>query len=120
MERFARLIIGVLFAFYFCTYATASQRNDVLVIINDNSHDSPLIGNYYAEQRGVVPANVIHISIPNQYYIDWTQFTNLRDQILRKGICLTVASASRPIACSDTSQAIYTQVNVDALTAHPD
>lgn len=116
MVRCARWVFGASLAFCLLMPALALERNDVLVIVNDNSHDSPLIAKYYAEKRNVIPANVVHISTPNQYYIDWTQFIDLRDQILRKGICSTVAPGSRPIACSDTSQPIYTQGNIDTLT----
>lgn len=117
MDRLVHLSARAFLAFLFCTPALAAQRSDVLVIVNDNSRDSPQLGTYYAQQRGVIPSNVVHVKVVNQYYIDWSQFTALRDQILRQGICPTIAPNSRPMACSDTSQAIYTQANIDTLTA---
>lgn len=117
MLRLIRLFAGALLAFACVTSAYSAQRNDVLVIVNDNSHDSPIVGNYYAQQRNIKPVNVIHVNIPNQYYIDWNQFTSLRDQILRLGICPTIPAASQPVACSDTSQPIYTQANISTLTS---
>ncbi|MDP1927572.1 MAG: hypothetical protein Q8K62_03575 [Thiobacillus sp.] len=118
MERLAQLFALSFFTFLACTTSYATPRNDVLIIVNDNSYDSPLLGAYYAQQRNIAPANVIHVNIPNQYYIDWIQFTSLRDQILRQGICSSLAPASRPVACTDTNQTIYTQENIDTLTAH--
>lgn len=94
-----------------------AERNDVLVITNDNSVDSIKVGMYYAEQRGIAVANVVHIKSPNQYFISWAQFQSLRDQILRFGICPSVPLDRRPVACTDTTQPIYTEANVSALTA---
>jgi uncharacterized protein (TIGR03790 family) len=102
----------------FFTCATAfAARNDVLVIVNDNSIDSPQVGSYYAQQRNINPARIIHIKVPNQYYISWTEFQNLRDQILRLGICTSVTTSKRPVACGDVSLPIYTAENILALNA---
>lgn len=98
-------------------FPALAVRNDVLIIVNDNSVDSPQLGAYYAQKRDINPANIIHIKVPNQYFIDWTQFQSLRDQILKFGVCPSVAQAGRPLACSDTNLPIYTSENVGLLTA---
>ena len=58
-------------------------RDDVLVIVNDNSIDSPLVGAHYAQQRGIDPANIVHVNVPNSYFITWNDFRRLRDQQIR-------------------------------------
>lgn len=103
----------------FCLSTNAyALRNDVLIIVNDNSIDSPQVGQYYAQQRGIDLARIVHVKVPNQYFIPWSQFLSLRDQILRFGICPTVPANLQPAACIDSTQAIYTASNVSALTAN--
>ena len=103
----------------FCLSTNAyALRNDVLVIVNDNSIDSSQVGQYYAQQRDINPANIVHIKVPDQYYITWSQFLSLRDQILRFGICPTIPVNLQPAACSDSSQAIYTANNINVLTSN--
>jgi hypothetical protein len=101
---------------FFGLAVEAAPRNDVLVIVNDNSIDSPAVGSYYAQQREVPVANVVHVKVPDQYFINWTQFQSLRDQVLRFGICPSIATGSRPAACTDASLPIYTAENISALT----
>jgi len=97
--------------------AHAAARNDVLVVVNDNSVDSPRVGQYYAQQRDINPANVVHIRVPNQFIVSWNDFRSLRDQILRLGICPTLAAAARPASCGTWSTPIYAAADVVALTA---
>lgn len=109
---------GVAVLFLLSWQPAHAARNDVLIIVNDNSIDSQQIGQYYAQQRGINSANIVHVRVPNQYYVTWTDFLSLRDQILRFGICPTVAYSLQPAACSDTSQPIYSESNLSALTAN--
>lgn len=118
MNSVSRIFIFFLAATAFASEPSHAERSDVLIIVNDNSADSPQVGAHYATQRGIASTNVIHVRSPNQYFISWVEFQNLRDQILRFGICPTVPVAQRPVACSDSTQAIYTEANVNALTAH--
>lgn len=99
------------------TNTVEASRKDVLVIVNDNSTDSVQIGTYYQQQRQLDAGQVVHIKVPNQYYISWTEFQSLRDQILRYGICPSVAASTRPDACSDAGLPIYTAENISALTS---
>lgn len=110
-------VLGITSATFFVSAPSHADRNDVLVIVNDNSVDSPQVGAHYAAQRGVPSTNIVHVRTPNQYFISWLDFQSLRDQILRFGICPSVPVAQRPVACSDTTQVLYTEANINALTA---
>lgn len=113
-----RLCVALLSFLLLCSLQTAhAARTDVLVVVNDNSIDSPQIGQYYAQRRDIDPANVVHVRVPDQYYISWNDFQSLRDQILRFGICPSVEAAVRPAACADASLPIYTADTVAGLTA---
>ncbi|MEN8762577.1 MAG: hypothetical protein ABF290_09090, partial [Thiogranum sp.] len=57
-------------------------RDDVLVVVNDNSIDSPTLGAYYAQQRDIDPANIVHVRVPDSYFISWDAFRSLRDQLI--------------------------------------
>src|SRR5262249_35789077 len=98
MNRFMAGLIVV--ATLFPRYAEA-LRSDVLVVVNDNSTESIELGNYYAQRRGIDPSRIVHVRMPVRFYIDWTTFKKLRDQILRLGLCPTVPAGQRPAACSD-------------------
>jgi len=111
-------VLAVLFPLTFAFQPAHAAREDILVIVNDNSIDSPQVGQYYAQRRGVDPAHIVHVRVPDQYYITWTDFLSLRDQILRFGICPSVAPNLQPAACSDSSQPIYTAQNISTLTAN--
>lgn len=102
---------------FFLSASSFAVRNDVLVIVNDNSLDSPQVGAYYAAQRDIPSSNIVHVRSPNQYFVSWLDFQSLRDQILRFGICPSVPAPQRPAACSDPSQPMYTEANINALTA---
>lgn len=117
MNLLSKIVLLCLIMTSFFSMPCRAERNDVLVITNDNSIDSIKVGTHYAERRGIAAANVIHVKSPNQYFISWVQFQSLRDQILRFGICPSVPLSQRPLACSDPTQPIYTEANVNALTA---
>lgn len=115
----ARIIAALTacFTFLICTTALAA-RDDVLVIVNENSRDSRLVGEFYAQQRGVPTQNIISARTPNQENMPWANFQSLRDQILRNGICPSVPLSKRPAACADASAPIYTADNINALTTN--
>ncbi|MGB5471894.1 MAG: hypothetical protein WBQ78_00270, partial [Gammaproteobacteria bacterium] len=60
-----KLLIGIITLFA-CSNAMA-LRDDVLIIVNDNSVDSPQLGTYYAQQRDIDPANIVHVRVPAGY-----------------------------------------------------
>ena len=111
--------VGLFILFITCATGNAyASRDDVLVIVNDNSIDSQAIGEYYAQRRDINPARIVHVKVPNQYYISWTEFQSLRDQILRFGVCPSITASPQPAACNDASQPIYTADNMAAFTAN--
>lgn len=57
-------------------------RDDVLIIINENSDDSCEVGKYYASQRNLGQSNVIKVKLPATAVIEWDQFERLRDQVM--------------------------------------
>ena len=59
-----------------------AQRDDVLIIVNDNSSDSKKVGEYYASQRNISFNNIVHVRIRNSYFISWDEFRDLRDQVI--------------------------------------
>ena len=110
--------VGLFILLITCAAGNAyASRDDVLVIVNDNSTDSQAIGEYYIQQRDINPAGIVHVKVPNQYYISWTDFQSLRDQILRFGICPSISGTTQPAACSDASLPIYSADNISALVA---
>ncbi len=111
------LFIGVL-ALLACSNAMA-LRDDVLIVVNDNSVDSPQVGAYYAQQRGIDPANVVHVRVPDSYFISWDEFRRLRDQLIRFMQHNTLDDpALQPVVCSDGEPPYYCQAAMDQLRAH--
>jgi hypothetical protein len=78
-------------------------RDDVLVVVNDNSISSPQVGDYYCEQRGIDPANVAHVRVPVTNDVELDQFISLRDQLIKHMQENTLPAGIVPVAC-DTSQ----------------
>lgn len=99
------------------SFGVHAQELRALVVINDNSRDSIEVGNYYATQHGIASDHIVHVRVPDRYFASANDFLSLRDQILKFGICPLVPAAGRPQACSDSTLPIYTQENIDALTA---
>ena len=94
-------------------------RDDVLVIVNDNSVDSPQVGAYYAQQRNINPANIVHIKVPDSYFISWTDFRRLRDQLIRFMQLNTLDDPTlTPVVCVDGEPPYYCQASMDQLRAH--
>jgi len=48
----------------------------VLVVVNDESDDSRLLGAYYAQRRGIPFANMVHVRVPITEEISATDFYN--------------------------------------------
>ena len=96
-----------------------AARDDVLVVVNDNSIDSPLVGAYYAEQRDIAPDNIVHVNVPNSPFITWDEFRSLRDQIIRFMQQNTLDDpALNPLPCADGDPPYYCQASMEQLRAH--
>ncbi len=94
-------------------------RDDVLIIVNDNSLDSPQVGAYYAQQRDINPANIVHIKVPASYFISWDEFKRLRDQLIRFMQLNTMDDPLlTPVECTDGDPPYYCQASMDQLRAH--
>jgi len=94
-------------------------RDDVLVIVNDNSVDSSQLGAYYAQQRGIDPDNIVHVKVPDSYFIGWDDFRRLRDQMIRFMQLNTLDDpALKPVACTDGEPPYYCQAAMDQLRDH--
>jgi hypothetical protein len=76
-------------------------RDDVLVVVNDNSISSPQVGDYYCEQRGIDPDNVAHVRVPVTNDVQLDQFISLRDQLI-KHMQEKTLSGITPVACDTT------------------
>jgi hypothetical protein len=98
-----------------CLTASA-QETRALVVVNDNSLESQLVGYDYQQRRNVPDDHVVHVLSPTDYFISTADFFSLRDQILRFGICPLVPADKRPADCADPSKPIYTPENIQALT----
>lgn len=113
--RCTSLVIALLF-FQSIAYAA---RNDVLVIVNDNSTDSPQVGAYYAAKRDIDPSNIVHVRTRDSYFISWTEFKILRNQIIvfmqQK---MQRDSGITPVVCTDGEPPYYCQVSMDQLRAN--
>ena len=112
-----RILVFCLFLFKLT--AALAVRNDVLIIVNDNSIDSPQIGNYYAQQRDIDPTNIVHVNVPDSYFISWDDFRSLRDQLIRFMQLNTLdAPALTPEVCTDGEPPYYCSASMDQLRAH--
>ncbi len=97
-----------------------AARDDVLIIVNDNSLDSPQVGAYYAQQRDINPANIVHVNVPGSYFISWTDFRRLRDQLIRfmQQPGMLDDPGLTPVVCLDGEPPYYCQASMDQLRAH--
>ena len=114
-----RRLVVITFLLLFRLSVVEAARNDVLVIVNDNSIDSPQVGAYYAEQRDIDPANIVHIRVPDSYFISWDDFRRLRDQLIRFMQANTLDDpALEPVVCTDGEPPYYCEAAMQQLRAH--
>ena len=74
----------------------------MLIVVNDNSMDSVQVGEYYCEQRGIDPANIVHVRVPATSDVQYDQFIFLRDQIIRFLQENTLPAGTQPVSCDQT------------------
>jgi len=113
----SRLVTAtLLLAFALPAYAL---RDDVLVVVNDNSLDSPQVGAYYAQQRGIDPDNIVHVRMPAGYFIGWDDFRRLRDQLIGFMQQHTLDDPTlEPVVCTDGEPPYYCPASMDQLRQH--
>lgn len=95
-------------------------RDDVLVIVNDNSLDSCEVGKYYAEKRNLGQNNIVHVATRPRHLLTFPEFRNLMDQIIKHMQDNTlIAGAPAAPACVDDgsfyTSPYYCQASVDHL-----
>ncbi len=78
-------------------------RDDVLIVVNDNSVASPQIGDYYCEQRGIDPANIVHVRVPATSDVQLDQFIVLRDQLIKFLLENTLPAGMQPASCNQSA-----------------
>lgn len=94
-------------------------RDDVLIIVNDNSADSCEVATHYALARGLGSDNIVHVWTPASFFMNWTQFTILRDQIINYMQQQVQKSDPTfvPILCTGSSSPYYCQQSMDQLSS---
>lgn len=98
-----------------CVLAQGNGRDDLLLVVNDNSLSSLAVAEHYATQRGIDPANICHISVPDGYFITWDEFRGLRDQIIAFLQEHTLPEGMAPVSCTDGDPPYYCQASADQL-----
>ncbi len=61
--------------------ASATNYNDVAVIVNTNSPTSVAIGNYFKNARSIPSVNMIYVAVDTSEEIESTTFNTLRSQV---------------------------------------
>ncbi|RMF74255.1 MAG: TIGR03790 family protein [Acidobacteria bacterium] len=105
-------LLGVLVA---AAPVRAQLRDDVLIVVNDNSVDSLQVGQYYADRRGIDPANICHVSVPDNFFLEWDEFRSLRDQIIAFLQENTFPPGVTPVTCTDGDPPWYCQASMDQV-----
>ena len=79
----------------------------------------PQLGAYYAQQRGIDPANIVHVRVPDSYFISWDDFRRLRDQLIRFMQPNTLDDPTlQPVVCTDGEPPYYCQAAMEQLRTH--
>jgi len=120
-------MLRVVYAILLFLFSQTSHaiRTDVLVVVNDNSVDSPQVGAYYALKRNIDPANVVHIKAPTGHYVTWDEFRSIRDQIIKHIQSNALAETAGPVAgCTPGAASpyadtqYYCQASIDQIRDH--
>ncbi len=90
-------------------FSISSQavRNDVLILVNDNSLSSISVGEYYAAKRDVPQQNIVRLKSPANYFISWNEFRSLRDQIIRHIQINNFPAGVIPVQCTEQPLSAY-------------
>ncbi len=107
---------GSVYAACDSTLPLQGAREDILIIVNDNSLDSCEVGRYYAEKRGLGQSNIVHVATRPQHLLDGAKFRNLMDQIIKymQDNTLQAGAPSAPV-CTGAEGPYYCQASMDHL-----
>ena len=98
------------------TLPVTGSRDDVLIIVNDNALDSCEVGRYYAENRGLGQSNIVHVATRPRHLLNFTEFRNLMDQIIKYMQDNTLEDGAPPApVCTDGDGPYYCQASMDHL-----
>jgi len=78
-------------------------RDDVLIVVNDNSVVSPSIGDYYCSKRGIDPGNIAHVHAPATSDVQLDQFIVLRDQLIKFLLENTLPAGMQSANCDQSA-----------------
>lgn len=129
MKNLLRLCFVFLTPFFFSSNVfaacddllpVAGERDDVLVIVNDNSPDSCEVGKYYAEKRNLGRNNIVHVATRPRHLLNFPEFRNMMDQIIKYMQVNTLKPGAPPApTCVDDgsfyTSPYYCQASVDHL-----
>jgi uncharacterized protein (TIGR03790 family) len=79
-------------------------RDDVLVVINNNSPASIEVGEYYALKRNIPAENIARVDIRANYWIRDFEMLNLRDQLIKYLLENTLATPYVPVVCANAER----------------
>lgn len=118
----ALLTVFTHYAYAACDDALPLQgaRDDVLILVNDNSLGSCEVGRYYAEKRGLGQNNIVHLATRPRHLLNFPEFRNLMDQIIKymQDNTLEVGAPAAPVCVGDGSfytSPYYCQASIDHL-----
>jgi uncharacterized protein (TIGR03790 family) len=89
--RVFRRWLGVMCALAFAfTLRAGDLEERVVLLANSRQPESVALARFYAEQRGVPPANIVALPLPEEESITWRQFIDqvwqpLQDELYRRG-----------------------------------
>jgi len=116
---------SIILACLLCFSAVSqAARDDVLIVVNDNSLSSLEVGQYYASQRDVPNQNIAHVKSPANFFVSWDQFRSLRDQIIRHVQLNHLPQGMSPIQCVEGGAGPYADTkfycadSVDQIRQH--
>lgn len=129
MKNLLRLCFVFLTPFFFTSHVfaacddflpVAGARDDVLVIVNDNSPDSCEVAKHYAEKRNLGRSNIVHVATRPRHLLNFPEFRNMMDQIINYMQVNTLKEGAPPVpTCVDDgsfyTSPYYCQASVDHL-----
>jgi len=109
-------IFGNAFGACDSTLPVQGSRDDILIIVNDNSLDSCEVGRYYAQQRNLGQNNIVHVATRPRHLLNFPEFRNMMDQIIKYMQDNTLQEGAPPApVCSDGDGPYYCQASMDHL-----
>ena len=98
---------------------TQGSRDDILILVNDNSTDSCEVGRYYAEKRDLGQSNILHLALPSTHLLLYPEFRIMMDRIIKHMQDNTLQAGAPPApVCSGNEGSYYCQASMDHLRAN--